>query len=1843
MKLLGVVLSALVLGACVQSGERAPAGPVVTGADGGACDDRDLDGYGEGCAKGGDCNDLDPKVHVGCVQCNSPQQGCACDIGSKPVSCYLTPTNDDGVVMCREGTRYCRGGSWSGCESVTTYPKPEQTNPEALVTPGAPVEHCNDCSVNCYVVRDNLNPVDAGLDATSSNVSAPDGGGLTLTFSVPDAGAAMDSGTKFDPSKCVLGTAPDHDCDGIPDDYDPYPDQKPFATANPTLFLDLAAGETGTGVINLQFYLNSADIYFLIDQTGSMDQERDQLKADLTTGDVLMDPSYDCADYDFDFKPNNELKTQGLIGAVRCIIRDANFGMGYFREIPLHYGDSDSVTYRNVQDITSSIPSITAAINTLTTVGNADWPEASMLALNSVVTGNGYYFGPSQAAVATRSGCPANTWGYPCFRNSAIPIVLMFTDAEFHNGPSNNDYAYNSSYLGYTKGSSTTTTNVNNTNETYATAYDLGDLTNATYTYVGNTTGMNADEGANAITCGSSDASSPDAMFKFTLSSTKTLKATTIGSDFDTTLTILKGQPTGVTPLPSYPNTNDTVGTAYDFGAATGKAVSARGDSSALVSDYSANDVGCGAAAGAKDATFTFSLPSSTKVSLDTSGSSYGTTLALFNGTPPSNLTYTAIPNTNDAFASAYSVGSLNGMNVGFRGDTSAAGITADYSASQLSCSSAPADTAPDAVYTFSLSSATKVRISTEDSPTKTVVALTDNGANYTTSGTSNNLNEAQASALDLGVLDGTGAAYSGSTSSMTANYTNAVVGCNSTDSSRDAVYKFNLNSSRTLSFDTIGSSIDTVLGLFRSNIGASGTTSSTLALSGNAFETGATAQDLGTLNNVSVQTTGGTTSGMLSDYTGAQIGCSSSDSSPDAVFKFHLASPTSVRVETTGSSFDTVASLHSSLPDQTVTAIANTNDTVANARAVAPSSSNPYQSFDGNTGGLAANVPVSSGSCSADSSAKDAVFAINVPVTGNYEINTIGSSFDTILGLYPSTVYNPTAPTPVSEGVSGETSSSPVAIGALDGQWLSFTGNTSTMSKNTSFSSCSADTNSKDAFYSFSLSSSKTVVIDTSGSSYDTVIAIYKSNNTYIDCNNDGSGLGTASQLTEALTAGSYYVMIKGRGTTSSGAYKITFRDSAVSTTTNLLYCDDDSGNGTAKTSKISASLSAGTYYAVVKGKAAANSGSYRLTVKALDSISGANRLYCDNDTGSGSTSSFDTGTLAAGDYFIVVKGTSSSAKGSFTLRVSDLTTPPGFVACNDDPYFWVSYSSIQQTLPAGTYYVVVKGRSSTGGSYKLNIRDNAAMPASTLACDYNSGGGGTSLIETNLNAGTYRVIVKGKAATDKGPYNLILRDLNAVPTQRLYCDHTSASDGKSKIEQTLSAGTYTVVLKGDTSAGAGAYRLNLVDGTNLQSSEITSACNNDVSWSNETSSISQSLGAGTYYAVVKGYSGSDRGYYQLNIGAGGTSSATFSPPTWSQTLQATNAKSVRVMPILSCHDDPQYGDTYRGFTGDCTYTRQQATVLANSTGAVGKNLAPLVFDIDSDGKGLSTSVVNGIAALANYLEMNVSLRIAFDPDANPGFDVVVKAVDAPGDGCSGLVNNEHQHCVPGASPRFEVQFTNPKDSPVPLNPKDANGGYNFRAELIGDQQFVVDKVPIYIVPRDVDHSSMPVAQVAPSGTYWQDIASPGCTGNLAPDWHDLNWTVDTPNGTSVSFAVCAANEADALGTCDPKTLATITGGGACTADADCTNGYCGTAGNCQTITGGSSCTLDTDCTTGSTCKSGKCYFSRQPVYIGGLLGTTNYDTALRMRINLTGNTTDNTSPTVHDWNLTYVCNSVL
>ncbi|MEY4580731.1 MAG: hypothetical protein RL701_5434, partial [Pseudomonadota bacterium] len=443
----------------------------------------------------------------------------------------------------------------------------------------------------------------------------------------------------------------------------------------------------------------------------------------------------------------------------------------------------------------------------------------------------------------------------------------------------------------------------------------------------------------------------------------------------------------------------------------------------------------------------------------------------------------------------------------------------------------------------------------------------------------------------------------------------------------------------------------------------------------------------------------------------------------------------------------------------------------------------------------------------------------------------------------------------------------------------------------------------------------------------------------------------------------------------------------------------------------------------------------------------------------------------------------------------------------------------------------------------------------------------------------------------------------------------------------------------KGDSKGSGGEYKLSVRDATKVSANDVAAYCDNDAGY-DFTSLLGQSLTAGTYYAVVKGYKAGNAGTFQLNVGGGATAADKVSVPTYSQTLAALNQHAIRVMSVLSCHDDSSHGDLPGGL-GDCDYTRTQAKALANATNALGSNLQPLVFDIDGNGDGLSKTVVDGISQLANYLEMNVSVRVVFEPDANPGFGLTIKAVDKPGDGCSGLVGNEHQRCAPGASPRFELNFTNPKNAPVVSNPHDTYGGYNFRAELIGDSAYVVDQVPIYIIPRTVNRDE-PVPLVAPTGTYWQNVTAADCSGNLRPDWHDLTWNAAIPNGTSVVFGMCASDRAEDLVNCTAKTIATITGGGSCTNDAGCPGGYCSSEKNCHVITRGS-CTSDDECGTGSTCVSSKCTFKGQPVYVGSALGTGNYTANVRMNVVLNANVTANTGPTVHDWSLTYVCNSAL
>jgi hypothetical protein len=171
---------------------------------------------------------------------------------------------------------------------------------------------------------------------------------------------------------------------------------------------------TGAGPDGLSFttQVRTADIYFLFDTTGSMGEELTNLKLSLTTGTYA-----GC--------------TGGLVGGIRCIIPDAWFGVGYHDDFPVSpYGMGIDQVYRNLLDLNSSSTLTQAAVNSLVIHNGNDNPESQVPALYAVATGAGF-----GSFLSARTGCPAGRFGYPCFRPGTIPIVMLFTDAMFHNGP----------------------------------------------------------------------------------------------------------------------------------------------------------------------------------------------------------------------------------------------------------------------------------------------------------------------------------------------------------------------------------------------------------------------------------------------------------------------------------------------------------------------------------------------------------------------------------------------------------------------------------------------------------------------------------------------------------------------------------------------------------------------------------------------------------------------------------------------------------------------------------------------------------------------------------------------------------------------------------------------------------------------------------------------------------------------------------------------------------------------------------------------------------------------------------------------------------------------------------------------------------------------------------------------------------------------------------------------------------------------------------------------------------------------------------------------------------------
>jgi hypothetical protein len=156
--------------------------------------------------------------------------------------------------------------------------------------------------------------------------------------------------------------------------------------------------------LDTEVEVGRADVVFAVDTTQSMQQEIDQIR------DNLRDR---------------------LAPGIRSTIRDSQLGVASFRDFPSDpCGDSDDVTFTLNLPVTSDVGRVQAAVRGLVAGGGNDNPEAQVEALFQIATGAG-----RGTFVPPSFGCPSGGFGYPCFRDDALPVVLLFTDAPFHDGP----------------------------------------------------------------------------------------------------------------------------------------------------------------------------------------------------------------------------------------------------------------------------------------------------------------------------------------------------------------------------------------------------------------------------------------------------------------------------------------------------------------------------------------------------------------------------------------------------------------------------------------------------------------------------------------------------------------------------------------------------------------------------------------------------------------------------------------------------------------------------------------------------------------------------------------------------------------------------------------------------------------------------------------------------------------------------------------------------------------------------------------------------------------------------------------------------------------------------------------------------------------------------------------------------------------------------------------------------------------------------------------------------------------------------------------------------------------
>jgi len=165
-----------------------------------------------------------------------------------------------------------------------------------------------------------------------------------------------------------------------------------------------------------------ADIFFLTDITGSMGGTLSRVQSTVATART------------------------GIMDRIKETIPDAWFGGGTFQDFPFGgYGGGSDRAFDLVIPMTppSAADAVRTAWTAVSASGGADGPESHTEALFQMLSGGAgiwSYMGSGTYAVPDfEADCLDGGWGAPCFRSTALPIIIMFSDICAHEGPPGED------------------------------------------------------------------------------------------------------------------------------------------------------------------------------------------------------------------------------------------------------------------------------------------------------------------------------------------------------------------------------------------------------------------------------------------------------------------------------------------------------------------------------------------------------------------------------------------------------------------------------------------------------------------------------------------------------------------------------------------------------------------------------------------------------------------------------------------------------------------------------------------------------------------------------------------------------------------------------------------------------------------------------------------------------------------------------------------------------------------------------------------------------------------------------------------------------------------------------------------------------------------------------------------------------------------------------------------------------------------------------------------------------------------------------------------------------------